>query len=130
MHRFFYFFIFLFFCKHRFIQHVESSHSSVADTFITTTTSSGDPISGTSITLSCTKTESGNPNIEDGFRWHKDGTVIDGSNGELQLSSLSSPGDNGEYKCAIQNSAGWTSLSDATGYTVIVWCKYHIQTPF
>ena len=109
-------------------QHIELLHSSVVDTFKTQTTSSGDPISGTSLTLKCTKREDGNPNSEDGVRWHKDGTVIEGSGSDLTLSSLSSPGDNGEYKCAIHNSAGWTSLSDATGYTLIVWCKL-ISTP-
>ncbi len=98
----------------------------ITDTFKTqATNTSGDPIVGTSLTLECTRTEQGNPNTVSSHRWYKDGSVMDGqTNSDMTLNPLSSPGDNGTYKCLMENSAGWTHLSDATGYSLIVWCEY------
>jgi hypothetical protein len=99
----------------------------ISDTFKTETKkiSEGDPVEGTSLTLSCKDTEAGYPTTVTHHKWHKDGSVIDGQTGsDLTLNPLTTTGENGEYKCIKQNSAGWTSLSDATGYTLTVLCKY------
>ncbi len=97
------------------------------DTFRTKTTklSGGDPVEDTLLTFRCTSTVTGYPDSVDAYHWYKDGSVIEGqSTSILTLSSLLSPRDNGEYKCTMHNPAGWTSLSDATGYNLTVWCEY------
>ncbi len=97
----------------------------MTDTFKTHATkkTSVDPIVGTSLTLECTSGEQGNPNTVSSHRWYKEGSIMDGqTNSELTLNSLSSSEHNGEYKCLIKNSGGWTPLSEATGYSLIVWC--------
>ncbi len=97
------------------------------DTFRTKTTkfSGADPVEDTPLILKCTSTVTGYPDSVDAYHWYKDGSVIEGHiTSRLTLSSLQSPRDNGEYKCTMHNPAGWSSLSDDTGYNLTLWCEY------
>ena len=89
---------------------------------------SGDPVEGSSFTLTCSIID-GNPTDDiKNVIWQKDNVIVDASNHyqlsgqDLTIPSLNHSRDDGRYSCKTENVAGVGLFSEK--YQLLVFCKY------
>lgn len=96
--------------------------------------STGKPTEGSSVTLTCSVTDSRPQNVVKLVTWKKGSTVISThsryqlSDLDLTICSLDHTLDDGHYSCAAENDAGMGDFS-AT-FHLLVNCKYNIEHLF